>query len=83
MAKFEDNAGQSGVMISLANNDDVRFFQMMWSTMNESFKALINSEEIDVWMNPLLHIIIKDGEINKYIKEKHWDKYRDSMIEWL
>ena len=83
MEKFSDNSGQSGVMISLGQNDEVKYFKMMWQTMNESFKSLIDFKEKDVWKNPLLHIIMKNGEINNYIKEKYWMQYEQALINWI
>ena len=70
-------------MISLAKSDEIKYFKILWSILSESFNVLIDSEKNDVWQNPLLHIIMKNGEINNYIKKKYRVEYEQVMMKWI
>ena len=83
MEKFADLSGESASFIDLAIRDDVKFFKIKFSAMNHDFDKLINYKHKDVWQNPLLHIMIKNGQINHYLKCNHRVKYENSIMDWI
>eukprot|EP01084_Bolivina_argentea_P009301 17403_1 len=87
MKSFKDNKNGNDVIIDLANNDDIKYFKLLWTAIQPNSDTLLVFENGklagNVWDHSLFHIIYKDGEINNYLKSQYADLFYKTIFKFI
>eukprot|EP01084_Bolivina_argentea_P040350 74573_1 len=85
MTRFNDvNGGNNGVISNLSQNDEIKYFKVLWNMIMTSEKTLIDVKlPKNVYAAAIFNIMNKNGKINNYLKTEFIDLYFNTTRKYL